>query len=220
MATQLKQGAMLPTKSPNMPLSPEPPDRKFMDDLQNTLRLYFNQNDNVNGGLLGRNGGQYIECPVGLFFNTADQTFAATNTAYPVVYNQTYFNNAVALQTGSTSKIEVSISGIYNFQYTGQLVSASSSAKTIFLWIKRNGTTIGYSTRAETVAVNNGYTGINYSFDIDLAAGEYIELEAAVTDTNLFLEAVAATSPHPGIPSSVMSVNYIGPLPDPRPSPP
>lgn len=220
MATQLKQGAMLPTKAPNMPLAPEVPDRKFMDDLQNALRLYFNQNDNVSAGLLGRNGGQYIECPVGLFFNTADQTFASTGTAYPVVYNQTYLNNAVALQTGSTSRIEVSISGVYNFQYTGQLVSASSSAKTIYLWIKRNGTAIGYSTRAETVAVNNGYTGINYSFDIDLAAGEYLELEAAVTDTALHLDAVAATSPHPGIPSSVLTVNYIGPLPDPRPTPP
>jgi hypothetical protein len=220
MATQPKQGAMLPTKSPNMPLSPEVPDRKFMDDFQNALRLYFNQNDNVNGGLLGRNGGQYIECPVGLFFNTADQTFAATGTAYPVVYNATYLNNAVALQTGSTSRIEVSISGVYNFQYTGQVLSSSASAKTIYLWIKRNGVNIGYSTRAETLTINNGFRGINYSFDIDLAAGEYLELEAAVTDTDLKLDAVVATSPHPGIPSSVMSVNYIGPLPDPRPTPP
>jgi len=220
MVTQVKQGPLIATKAPNLPLAPGVVDTRFMNDFANALRLYFNQNDNVNGGLLGRNGGQYIECPVGLFFNTADQTFAVTNTAYPVVYNQTYLNNAVALQTGSTSKIEVTISGIYNFQYTGQLVSASSSAKTIFLWIKRNGVTIGYSTRAETVAVNNGYTGINYSFNIDLASGEYIELEAAVTDTSLFLEATTASSPHPGIPSSVMSVNYIGPLPDPRPTPP
>lgn len=220
MATQLKQGAMLPTKAPNMPLCPEVPDRKFMDDLQNALRLYFNQNDNVNGGLLGRNGGQYVECPVGLFFNTADQTFAATDTAYPVVFDQTYLNNAVALQSGSTSRIEVSVGGVYNFQYTGQVLSSSSSAKTMYLWIKRNGVDIGYSTRAETVTINNGYTGINYCFDIDLAAGEYLELEAAVTDTNLKLDAVAATSPHPGIPSSVMTVNFIGPLPDPRPTPP
>lgn len=206
--------------APNLPLSPDVPDRRYSDELNNVLRLYFNQLSGVVAGIAGRNGGQYIECPVGLFFNTADQTFAATNTAYPVVYNQTYLNNAVALQAGSTSKIEVSISGIYNFQYTGQLVSGSSSAKTLFLWIKRNGVTIGYSTRAETVAVNNGYTGINYCFNIDLAAGEYIELEAAVTDTALSLEATTATSPHPGIPSSVISVNYVGPLPDPRPTPP
>lgn len=206
--------------APNLPLSPETPDRRYLDELNNVLRLYFNQLSSTVASIAGVNGGQYVECPVGLFFNTADQTFGATNTAYPVVYNQTYLNNAVALQAGSTSRIEVSISGVYNFQYTGQLVSASSSAKTIYLWIKRNGTAIGYSTRAETVAVNNGYTGINYSFDIDLAAGEYLELEAAVTDTALHLDAVAATSPHPGIPSSVLTVNYIGPLPDPRPTPP
>lgn len=206
--------------APNLPLSPEKPDRLYLDQLNNVLRLYFNQLSGTLASVAGINGGQYVECPVGLFFNTADQTFAATNTAYPVVYNQTYLNNAVSLQTGSTSKIEVSISGVYNFQYTGQVLSSSASAKTVYLWIKRNGTAIGYSTRAETVSTNNGYTGINYSFDIDLAAGEYLELEAAVTDTDLKLDAVAATSPHPGIPSSVMSVNYIGPLPDPRPTPP
>ena len=209
-----------PSKAPNLPLSPEVPDRKFMDDLNNVLRLYFNQLDNINAATLGLNGGRYIECPNGLFFNTASQTFGATNTAYPVVYNATYLSNAVALQTGSTSKIEVSVGGIYNFQYTGQLLSSSSSAKTIFLWIKRNGIAIGYSTRAETVTTNNGYTGITHSFDIDLDVGEYIELEAAVTDTNLSLHANAATSPHPGIPASVMSVNFIAPLPSPRPTPP
>lgn len=209
-----------PSKAPNLPLSPEAPDRRFMDDLNNVLRLYFNQLDNINAATLGLNGGRYIDCPNGLFFNTSSQTFAATNTAYPVVYNATYLNNAVALQAGSTSKIEVSVSGVYNFQYTGQLLSSSSSAKSIFLWIKRNGVAIGYSTRAETVTTNNGYTGINYSFDIDLAEGEYIELEAAVDNTDLSLHANAATSPHPGIPSSVMSVNFIAPLPSPRPTPP
>lgn len=207
-------------KAPNLPLAPEPPDRQYSDQVNNALRLYFNRLDAVNASVLGPNGGQYVQCPNGLFFNTASQTFGAPNTAYPVVYNATYLKNAVNLRAGSTSQIEVSIDGVYNFQYTGQLLSSSSSAKEIFLWIKRNGTAIGYSTRAETVTTNNGYTGINYCFDIDLVAGEYIELEAAVTDTNLSLHANAATSPHPGIPASVMTVNFIAPLPSPRPTPP
>jgi hypothetical protein len=58
------------------------------------------------------------------------------------------------------------------------------------------------------------------SSNIDLDVGEYLELEIATTDTNVRLDAVAATSPHPGIPSSVMAVNFISPLPDPRPTPP
>ena len=206
--------------APNLPLATTQYERRYQDQLNNVLRLYFNQLSSVVASALGTNGGQYIECPNGLFFNTADQTFAATNTAYPVVYSATYLSDAVSLVLGSTSKIQVSIGGVYNFQYTGQVLSSSASAKTIYLWIARNGTDIGYSTRAETVTTNNGYTGINFSFDIDLAEGDYIELKAAVTDTNLKLDAVTATSPHPGIPSSVMSVNYIAPLPDPRPTPP
>lgn len=207
-------------KAPNLPLSPDSYERPYADQVNNALRLYFNRLDANNAAVLGPQGGQYIDCPNGLFFNTADQTFGAINTAYPVVYNATYLSNTVQLRAGSTSQIEVSVGGIYNFQYTGQVFSSSSSAKTMYLWIKRNGTAIGYSTRAETVTTNSGYTGINYCFDIDLDVGEYIELEAAVTDTNLQLDATAATSPHPGIPSSVMSVNFIAPLPDPRPTPP
>lgn len=207
-------------KAPRLPASPVEYSQRFGDDLTNVLRLYFNQMDAAVGSVVGVFGGQFVDCPNGLFFNTASQTFVATNTAYPVVYNATYLNNGIALKSGSTSQIEVTVSGVYNFQYTGQLLSSSSSAKTIYLWIKRNGVSIGYSTRAETVTTNNGYTGINYSFDIDLAAGEYLELEAAVDDTTLSLHANAATSPHPGIPASVMSVNYIAPLPSPRPTPP
>ena len=195
-------------------------DERFQNQFEDILRLYFNQLDNALRAVIGRNGGQYVDCPNGLFFNTADQTFAVINTAYPVVFDQTYLNNAVALQSGSTSKIEVSVSGIYNFQYTGQVLSSSSSAKTIYLWISRNGTDIGYSTRAKTVSSNNQYTDIAWGFDIDLQAGDYIELKASVDNTDLKLDAQTATSPHPGIPSSVMTVNFIAPLPATLPTPP
>ena len=36
-----------PPKAPSLPLSPEVPDRPFMDALSNVLRLYFNQIDNA-----------------------------------------------------------------------------------------------------------------------------------------------------------------------------
>lgn len=205
---------------PNLPLAPEVYERIYLESLTNVLRLYFNRLNNVVSNVLGPEGGQYIDRPNGLFFNTADQTFAATNTAYPVVFNATYLNNAVALQTGSTSKIEVNIGGIYNFQYSGQLLSTNSSAKNVYIWIKRNSVTIGYSTHAYTLSSNNEYTEISWNFNIDLAAGEYLELEIAATDTAVRLDAEAATSPHPGIPSSVLAVNFVAPLPDPRPTPP
>lgn len=212
-----------PLKKPNNPALPLPTpeySRTFLDNHNNVLRLFFNQLTNVFDNILGPNGGQFIDCPNGLFFNTADQAFPANNTATPIVFSNTYLSNAVQLQSGSTSKIEVLVNGVYNFQYTGQLLSSSSNAKEVALWIKRSGVTIPYSTRISTLSNNGHYFQITWSFDIDLAAGEYIELETSVdTDYNqIVYSAPPAVSPYPAGASSVMTVNFIAPLPDPRPT--
>ena len=205
---------------PSLPLAGQEYTATYQDQLNNVLRLYFNQLTTILGAITGENGGQYIDCPNGLIFNTDDQTFAAPNTAYPIVYNVTYLSNAVQLKSGSSSQIEVLVGGVYNFQYTGQVLSTSASAKTMDLWIRRNGIDIPYSNRARTVAANNQYTPVTWNFNIDLAAGEYVELMAAVTDVALYLDAMTAVAPHPGTSSSVMTVNFIAPLPDERPTPP
>jgi hypothetical protein len=112
------------------------------------------------------------------------------------------------------------VGGVYNIQYSGQVLTTSSSAKTLYLWIRRNGTDIGYSTRAYTLDVNNSLSDVSWAFNIDLDAGEYIELIVAKDALGVQLEARTATAPHPGIPSSVVSVNFVAPLPTPRPTPP
>lgn len=190
----------------------------YIDQLLKVLRLYFNRVSDILGAIIGVNGGQYIDCPSGLFFNTVDQTFAATNTAYPVVYNTTYISNAVSLT--DSSRITVSVGGVYNIQYSGQLLTSSANAKTLYLWIRRDGTNIAYSTRGHTVDSNNQLNDVTWNFNIDLDVGEYVEIVASVTDTSINLESQAAVAPHPAIPSSVLSVNFIAPLPDPRPTPP
>jgi len=206
------------TRPPFLPVAPQEYEPRFHNQHSDVLRLYFNQLDNALSSVLGVNGGRFVDCPSGLFFNTADQTIAAANTAYPVVYNATYLSNAVSLST--TSRILIGIGGIYNFQFSGQLESTNNSSKNVFLWIRRNGTDIGYSTRAYTISGPGAYAPVAYSFDIDMQVGEYLELMISASDTTVQLAADTATSPHPGIPSSVMSVNFIGPLPDPRPTPP
>lgn len=205
---------------PSLPAAPTQYERPYHDQFNSILRLYFNQLNNNLQALLGDNGGQYVACPNGLFFNTVDQTIAAINTAYPIVFNATYLNNAVALQSGSTSKVEVSVGGVYNFQYSGQVKTTSSADKNLYIWISRNGTDIGYSTHAWTFHDNNHYAEVSWNFNIDLDIGEYIELKIASDSTDIRLDAETATSPHPGIPSGVLTVNFVAPLPIPRPTPP
>jgi hypothetical protein len=206
------------SKPPFLPVAPAGYDQRFQDQHNDVLRLYFNQLDNAVASVIGVNGGQFVDCPNGLFFNTADQTIALANTAYPVVYNQTYLSNAVSLST--TSRILIGIGGIYNFQYSGQLESTNNSSKNVFLWIRRNGTDIGYSCRAYSLSGSNTYAPIAYSFNIDVQKDEYLELVISASDTTVQLAADTASSPHPGIAASVMTVNFVGPLPDPRPTPP
>lgn len=168
--------------------------------------------------LFGPAGGQYIDNPNGLFFSTASQTPAAVNTGYPVTFNQTYLNNYVSVV--DSSKFTVAIGGVYNFQYTGSVQSTSSSAKNIFFWIVRNGTTIGYSCAPYTLSGSGTYGRVAWNFSIDLDAGEYVQIYWGASDTTVSLTTVAASAPYPAIPAGICAVMYSSALPTTRPTAP
>lgn len=207
-------------RAPSLPLPDQSYNHTTQDQHNSSLRNFFLKLQSVLSNLLGPNGGQFIDRPNGLFFNTSDQTLASTNTATPVEFTSTYLSNAVEVNAGTDSRIYVRVSGVYNFQFSGQLKSGSASAKQIYIWIVRNGTDIGYSTHQYTLEGSNNHLNIAWNFNIDLNDGDYMELEWAANDTNVTFEATAATSPHPGIPSAVIAVNYVSPLPDVIPTPP
>jgi len=208
--------------APNLPLPLEDYNRQYFDQLLNVLRLYFNRLDALTGQLQtdGSIDPSLINNPNGLFFNTADQTLAAVNTGYPITFNQTYLNNYIALQSGSTSKIQVAVSGVYNFQLSVQLKSTNASGKDVQIWIKRGTTTIGYSGHRYTIEGADNHFNVPWNFDIDLAANEYIEMYWGADDTAVTMEAIPASAPYPAVASAVMAVNFIARLPDPRPTPP
>jgi len=208
--------------SPNLPLAPTDYDSRYQEQLNNVLRLYFNRLDAILEQLKvsGAIDPGLINNPNGLFFSTVDQTLAAVDTGYPITFNQTYLNNEVALQSGSTSKIEVNVDGVYNFQLSAQLKSTNASAKDVQIWIKRGTTTIGYSSHRYTVEGSDNHMNVNWIFDIDLAANEYIEMYWGADDTNVTMEAIPASAPYPAVASAVMAVNFVARLPDPRPTPP
>jgi hypothetical protein len=208
--------------APSLPLAPREWDQRYQDQFSNVLRLYFNRLDSFLSRLetSGAIDPGLINNPNGLFFNTADQTLAAVDTGYPITFNQTYLNNFVALQTASTSKIEVAVGGVYNFQFSGQLKSTNASGKDVQIWIARNGTSIGYSTHKYTIEGADNHFNVAWNFDIDLAANEYVEMYWGANDTAVTLEAIPASAPYPAVASSVITVNFVARLPDPRPTPP
>jgi hypothetical protein len=204
--------------APNLPLAPMVYERSFQEAFNNILRLYFNRLDNTLQNAFGPNGGRYLDCPNGLFFDLGTYSPAVINTGYPLEFKAPYLTNGVTVV--DNTKLTVQFPGVYNFQYSGRLTSTNSSLKTVWVWIVRNGTPVGYSTNEYTVSGSGTDTIISWNFNIDLDAGEYIEMYWGADSTNVQIGTTAPTPPHPGIPANVVAVNFISPLPDPRPTPP
>jgi hypothetical protein len=205
---------------PALPIPKESPLKQYLDDLNNILRLFFNLVANAVNNVFGEFGGRFLDVPNALYFSTVDQALVASNTAQPVTFNQTYLQSGFVLNGGTNSEITAVYGGVYSFQLTLTLTSTSGSSKDAYVWIARNGTDLGYTTRPYNISGSGRMLDIQWAFDIDVAAGEYLEFYWSGTSTSLELGASAAVTPHPGIPSAVITVNFISALPEVRPTPP
>ena len=144
----------------------------------------------------------------GVFTKTTDQSPAAINTEYLLTFDNTQISNGVVIG-GTTSRIIVPQSGLYQFDATVQLTSGNSSSKNVWVWFKKNGTSITNSARLVTTDINNGYVPIALSETVSLAASDYIEMAFAASDTAVTVDTVAATAFAPGAPAVVLSVTQI-----------
>lgn len=204
--------AFYKAKAPNLPMFRNEYDRPQFDQFANALRLYFNQLDASLLSLANPEGGAELNRPCALYYSTTTQTAAAINTAYAFSFENTYFENGMTINGGSDSEITVDKPGIYNFQFTGMLQSGSASAKVAWIWIRRNGTDIGYSGIPVTNDINAGQTQMNWSFNIDLQAANYVEIMWATDSTDLSFDSEVPSSPYPGHSSGVMAVTFVSNL--------
>lgn len=207
----MAHGPLIPPKGPNLLLAPPALyESRYFEQLNNALRLYYNQIDNMGQSLLGVDGARFLSAPTMLAFDTTDQTPAVINTAYPVTYNQVYITNSLSLV--DNSKFTASYPGVYNFQFSAQLTSTSSSSKKVGFWIRRNGIDIGYSLMNYTISGSNAQLTAEWNFNIDLQDSGYVQIMWASDSTDVLLESIAASPPYPASSSTVMAVSFVSNL--------
>ena len=132
--------------APNLPLATPQYDQKYIDQLNNVLRLYFNQLDKILGQLQTGSGaidGTGIRFPYGAFSSYTTQSTTA-NTATLLTLSNTDFSNQVSLVTGS--KITTAVAGIYNLQFSVQIENFDNAPQDAYIWLKQNGVDIVGST--------------------------------------------------------------------------
>ena len=142
----------------------------------------------------------------GEFTKTSNQTPAAINTAYSLLFDNTQIANEVYIGSPA-SRIYIQKAGLYNVSCSVQATSTSSSQKSIWLWVRLNGITdIPNSARIASNALNNGYLVVSINELISFSANDFIEIMYASDSTNISISSVAATAFAPAAPAAILSI--------------
>ena len=142
----------------------------------------------------------------GEFTKTNSQSPVAANTAYPLLFTNTEIANGVSIGT-TTSEIYVAQAGLYNIAASVQITSNNSAQKSVWVWLRKNGTTdFPNSARVASITLNNGYLVVTLNEVASLLAGDFIEVMYAADNTNVSIATVAATAFAPAAPAVILAV--------------
>ena len=212
-ATNTRYGRVI---APRLPAAPVEYSAQYQEQYSNVLRLYFNQNDDLTGTLVGNLGGKFINNPYGAVQRTTNKTIAA-NTATLITFDQTDYLNGVTNDT--LDGLHVEQAGIYNYQFSVQWANPDTQIHATWIWLRVNGVDVaGTASRFDVPSkhgTSDGYLISAANFYIQMNANDYVEMWAATDSTQPYMEAYAAqTSPFamPSIPSVVATLSFVSAL--------
>jgi hypothetical protein len=149
---------------------------------------------------------------------TEAQSLASPTVATAVALLKTTASNGVSLDITDKTKIVFSVAGIYNIQFSVQMVSYDGTIDNVTLWFRQNGVDIPYSAGVATVpAIHGGVAGtsiISWNLVQPVNAGDYIQLLFASTTGNTVCATYAAgTAPvTPASPSVIITATFVSAL--------
>ena len=202
---------------PDLPNPQDRYDRLTVAQTNGALRTFFLKLTNALQSIASPRGGRFINNPYGAFQDGTDQTAANTTTAYAITFDTTDFNNGVILS--NSSRLNVSQAGIYNIQFSVQLVNTTNASVDIDIWFRKNGTNIDKSNSrfglAPRKSVGDPFHVIcAINFFVSLDTNDYVELMWRTSDVGAYIEHYAASSTptRPSIPSVIATVTFVSNL--------
>jgi hypothetical protein len=220
-----------PPKAPNLLIAPVSYAQQYQDQLNNALRLYFNQIDNGMAALLSGTGGSTLSLPFIAASDNTDQLATASDTPTVVTWNTLDAGNGFTLNApGSATAL---VSGVYKITYSLQLTNTDNAAHDAAVWLKidtgsgfvdvPNSTTI-FTVPARKSAGVFSYLCAYSEVVFSLEAGNSMELYWATNqayDTSPATDGVyiehlpVQTVPYarPATPSALGSITFVSRLP-------
>ena len=210
---------ILKVATPALPQATDQYDRPYQDQLNSVQRLFYNRltqsyNSLISPPLPGvPPGGSNLYFPYAAIQRTTDKTFTA-NTATEITFDENDFLSACT--NDGTNGIGVEVSGLYNYQFSVQWRNTSAHIHDAWIWLRKNSTNIvGTASQFSIVSSHGGVDGhaiAAANFYVQLTAGDFVKMFAAVNNTALAMEAYPVqTSPFamPSIPSVVATLSFV-----------
>lgn len=164
--------------APVLPIAPIEYQQKYGDDLNNILRLYFNQIDALISQLRIGN------VPYGAFQDSTTQT-AVADVPIEMLFDTVDFSNEVSIVSGS--RITVTYPGIYNLQWSGQFQNVDNAIHDISVWLRKNGAgpgsdipgsrgLISVPARKSATIGDEGKVIAGWNYFVELEANGFVEI--------------------------------------------
>ena len=203
---------------PNLPIAPVDYNRQFQDQLNNVLRLYFQQLGGAFQAYLNEGGGRFLSVPCGGYFS--NQTFDLTANVATVITLNNSDANAVIDTSLSNGSVQVVYPGIYNYQFSAQFDNSDSQDHDVDFWVRVDNVDVYESATRLTIpsrhGSNNGAAVAALNIFITANANSIIDFVVAANHPDIRLvDLPASPSPYvrPSIPSLISTITFVSRLP-------
>ena len=145
----------------------------------------------------------------GSFYDTTNQLNPTASIARPININSTATTSGVSIQ--SANRITVDHDGIYNIQFSLQLIKTGPGNSDADIWLRYNGADVPNSNGIATVVGNGGKGITSWNFVQTMTASSYCQIVWSSSDTALSIYAVGTQSSptRPATPSIIVTVDKI-----------
>ena len=218
--------------APNLPLATPQYDSRYIDQLNNVLRLYFNQLDKILAQLQASTYGNGIAFPHIAASDAAIQYATAANT--PTIIQWSTLDSGLGFTLNANNTATALVSGIYKITYSLQFANNDNVAHDAIVWLRTDGVApspaddVPNSTTVFTLPARKsagipsyvcGYSEVVFPMNAGDSVSLWWGTDQAATSggaTGIYIDYQAAQTtpmPYPAVPSAIGSITFVSALP-------
>lgn len=205
---------------PALPYPGREYDKRYVDQLNNTQRLFYNQLVSILNTVIGPDGAAYLQAPHAMLMSDQDQASSGITAANTITYNQPVIQQGIEVRSGGQIWFEKA--GQYLVTFSLQVTNRSNTAAVFEVWAAYNGTNYPLSNTRFDIPARKSSTewshiapAVSGIFTVSNPDADYLSIKWWSDNVDVFIEHYPEGSnpTRPAIPSVILTANFVSRLP-------